>query len=46
MELTPMDVILNGIRATMPDDTKIDPQEVKILKEKDDRRECGKNSQK
>ncbi len=37
MELTAIDVILNGIRNTLPDE-KIDKQEEKILKEKDERR--------
>ncbi len=37
MELTAIDVILNGIRNTLPDE-KIDKQEEKKLKEKDERR--------
>ena len=35
MELTAIDVILNGIRNTLPDE-KIDKQEEKILEERDD----------
>ncbi len=37
MELTAIDVILNGIRNTLPNE-KIDKQEVKILEKKDERR--------
>ena len=36
MELTAIDVILNGIRNSLPDDTRIDRVEVKILEEKDE----------
>jgi hypothetical protein len=43
MELTAIDVILNGIRDTLEPDG-IDKEEVKILKEKDERRkEYGTN---